>query len=324
MNTNFSPARLSRLLAWAILLMLVGPFLAAWNRLPEPVATHWGSSGAPDGSMSKVGIVLLVSIIWLVIAGREMLPFDREDSGNVQASEHPSSARVPPFTVMLAAGVVLVVASGITVWANLGNEGWESAKHVRPLLFTPVVIVAMASGALVGSLLQRRGAALPGTLTPAPTVGLGPHEKAVWFGNAHNLPMFAGLVILAVFMWVGADVGPAGLVMAAVAFLIAVFFCWIQVVVQEMRIEVGFGPWHWPKKVVSVDHVAQASTEHVQPLRYGGWGYRLCGLRCRAIVVRRGDALKLKMNDEKVLIVTVDHAEEAAGLINDLRTRSLR
>lgn len=70
-------------------------------------------------------------------------------------------------------------------------------------------------------------------------------------------------------------------------------------------------------------HIAEATVEHVQPMRYGGWGYRGSGTRCRAIIVRRGDGLRLEMNDGRSLIVTVDHADEAAGLVNDLKARGV-
>ena len=84
----------------------------------------------------------------------------------------------------------------------------------------------------------------------------------------------------------------------------------------------ALGPWRWPKKIVPLGDVADARAEQVQPLRLGGWGYRVCGRGCRAIVVRRGEGLKLSLKNDRILIVTVDHAGEAAALINDLRTRN--
>jgi hypothetical protein len=147
-------------------------------------------------------------------------------------------------------------------------------------------------------------------------------SDTVWSGRAHNYVVLVGLGALALYMWVWADVGPAGLVVGTLALLVAVFFCWIRVEVTETQIEIAFGPFQWPKKTIVVSEVEEATTEHVQPLRYGGWGYRLCGAGCRAIVIRRGEALRLEMNDGKVLLITVDHADEAAALINDLRART--
>ncbi len=142
---------------------------------------------------------------------------------------------------------------------------------------------------------------------------------SVWSANAHNHIIFIGLVGLAVYMWGWADLGPAGLVVGMLSLLVALFFCWVRVALTETRLEIAFGPWRWPKKVVALSDIAEATTDTIQPLRYGGWGYRLCGVGCRAIIVRRGEALKLKMNNEKVLIVTVDRAEDGARLINELR-----
>jgi hypothetical protein len=274
--------------------------------------------------MSKIGFVLLVTAIWAFIAGREMVPIGGQDWDGPPADGDTGAQRVPPITHLLWIGVVLIVCAGLVVWANLGIADWGSAKHVRPEIFIPALIPLMAGPAFLGRLIEHRLRVGVGAPEPVPTIGLEAHEKAVWFGSAHNHVMFGALIALALFMWVGADVGPAGLVVATFSVLIALFFCWIRVVVRQRQIEIGFGPWHWPKKIVSLDDIDQATTEHVQPLRYGGWGYRLCGTGCRAIVVRRGDALKLKMHDQKLLIVTVDHAEEAAGLINDLQHISPR
>ena len=137
----------------------------------------------------------------------------------------------------------------------------------------------------------------------------------MWSGSGRNLIILTGLGGLAAYMWAIADVGPAGLVIGTAALLVAVFFCWVRVQLTETSIEIELGPLRWPKKVIPLDEVTEATVEKIQPLRYGGWGYRVCGRGCRAIVVRRGEALKLKMHDEKVFMVTVDGAQEAADLI---------
>ena len=38
--------------AWVVI--AVGTFVACWTRLPDPLATHWGWSGTPNGAMPRV------------------------------------------------------------------------------------------------------------------------------------------------------------------------------------------------------------------------------------------------------------------------------
>lgn len=51
-----------RLLAWSGLMVLIGlvPLIVGWSHLPDPVATHWGIGGVPDGQMSLAALPLLV------------------------------------------------------------------------------------------------------------------------------------------------------------------------------------------------------------------------------------------------------------------------
>jgi uncharacterized membrane protein len=49
-----------------LLAALVGA--TAWPRLPARVVTHWGASGQPDGTSSRLMLVLLVPLIGLALA----------------------------------------------------------------------------------------------------------------------------------------------------------------------------------------------------------------------------------------------------------------
>jgi hypothetical protein len=55
-------------------------------------------------------------------------------------------------------------------------------------------------------------------------------------------------------------------------------------------------------------------------MEHGGWGYRgsLKLFGRAAVVLRGGEGLQLDLADDKVLTITVDNAEEGAGLLNDL------
>ena len=53
------------------------------------------------------------------------------------------------------------------------------------------------------------------------------------------------------------------------------------------------------------------------PLAYGGWGWRRRPGRS-AVVIRAGDGLVLRLRSGGTIVVTVDGAHTAAGLVNDV------
>jgi hypothetical protein len=55
----------------------------------------------------------------------------------------------------------------------------------------------------------------------------------------------------------------------------------------------------------------------VTPRQWGGWGYRWRPEKGTAVVVRRGEALVLRLGDGRTFTVTVDNAEAAVRFIRD-------
>lgn len=304
------------LVPWLILALLIGPFLAMWTRLPEPVAVHWGQEGAPDGSMSRFVALLLPVGLWAAIGGTAMISVFM---ARARTSNHQT---LPPLVVLYLAGAVLVLSSGIIVWANLDNTSWSEAKEVRPGPFLMTLIACGLLAIVLGRWAESRLQSPDVAEEFKPSVGLENSERAAWFGSAHNYLLLAGLGAVSVFLWRRGTDGPAGYALVAMPLVLGAWFSWVRMVVSNETVAISLGPWHWPRKVLRIRDVDSASAEHVQPLRYGGWGYRLCGSRCRAITVRRGEGIRLSMQDGRTLIVTIDGAGEGAGLINDLVARS--
>lgn len=53
------------------------------------------------------------------------------------------------------------------------------------------------------------------------------------------------------------------------------------------------------------------------PRQWGGWGYRWRPEKGTAVIVRRGEALVLRLGDGLTFTVTVDDAESAVRVIRD-------
>jgi hypothetical protein len=67
-----------------------------------------------------------------------------------------------------------------------------------------------------------------------------------------------------------------------------------------------------------------APSGRVDPMTWGGWGYRWVPTRhATAAVVRRVPGLRLDRTDGRVFVVTVDDADRAAGLVNDYNIESV-
>jgi hypothetical protein len=86
-------------------------------------------------------------------------------------------------------------------------------------------------------------------------------------------------------------------------------------------VRVVFGPFGFPAKQMPLERIERAEATEIDPLRWGGWGYRWAGPGRSAVVVRRGPGLVLDLRGGARFAITVDEPAPAAGLLNDLRRR---
>jgi hypothetical protein len=144
-------------------------------------------------------------------------------------------------------------------------------------------------------------------------------EDLVWVGRQHTVlgittaAIAIGTVGLAVAVLPVADPSLAygGLALAA---LLAATFTSIRVVVGPAGLTVRFGPLGFPRiRVVAAD-IVEVRIEHVEPLAFGGWGYRWVP-GARAVVVRRGEGIRVVRHAAPDLVVTIDGARAAAGAL---------
>lgn len=151
-----------------------------------------------------------------------------------------------------------------------------------------------------------------------------PTTDALWEGQATSRTFDALIVAGGVGFVLSALLTHGALRFALVLItgLIALLGSWfgrIALSVTTTSVRIHFGLNRWPTKVVPLARVVSASAIHLEPLRWGGWGYRWVPWRkATAIVVRRGPALVLTLTSGRRLLVTVDDAEAAADRVNAL------
>jgi len=100
-----------------------------------------------------------------------------------------------------------------------------------------------------------------------------------------------------------------GVVVGVVGWLVSS----LEVRVTRTTFTVAFGPFGWPRRVIDLADVTDASAIVVEPMEWGGWGYRwIPWARASAAVIRRGPGIVLVLADGRRFAVTVDDAVAGA------------
>jgi hypothetical protein len=301
----------------ATAIVAVVPFALWWRRFPDPMASHWGFVGGPNGSTSKAALAatLVGPAVLLGLAAAAM-------------SLVTSAGRRRP-RVALSAGLaaLLAGASWSVALANRDVRDWQAAGHVGLIGAVGAAAVGAAVAATVTWLLRPAvGMGKAGEGAATGSVGLQPGELVSWTGHA-RAPLWlpALLALLAALIAVMAIVSrsPAALIGVVALAVAGVATAWIRVSIDWRGLRIRYGPLPWPVTKIPLDSVRQADRIDLNPREWGGWGYRgsrkLLGRA--AVVLRAGDAIRLTLADSSVFAVTVDDAGTGVALLNELRGR---
>ena len=283
---------------WAALAM--GPIWWSWDRLPDPVAIHWGITGAADGSLDRwlvpvflVGVVTLGLILALPMRSRHGLTRDG-------------------FVLAGTMGAVATASSVMISLSNLDAATWDKADPVGVIQVALILAVA-GFGALTGAQIGNRFAAVSRSGGPSgePLLALAPGEVAAWIGTARSRWFW----ILALASALAALVVPGiGRTVPIVTFVLALAFGSVQVRAGIAGLKVKAGPFRL--RSIPLDRIAAARAVDLGPVG-GGWGYRLIP-GGTAVVVRMGDALEVEYRSGRTFAVTVDDAATGAAVLNGL------
>ncbi|MCT4353878.1 hypothetical protein M5362_12145 [Streptomyces sp. Je 1-79] len=156
----------------------------------------------------------------------------------------------------------------------------------------------------------------------------------VWIGRATNRMQWVAAVAGAACMALGITIavespwtsGVTALLMAVIgcvaAGLLVLFgtlaFVHVEVKVDDEAMEVRCGHIGVPRRRILLAHVVDADyIPRVTPHEWGGWGYRWRPDKGKAVIVRRGEALVLRLDDGRTFTVTVDDAEFGVRVIRE-------
>ena len=322
MNQFRARVTLTLVLPFLILTMGFGPLAVAGDDLPSRLATHFELSGAPAGSMTVVGFVVMTlaltmpAVACLVVLGLRRRP-------------------LPPFVgpmVGFLAAYLGLLGAAISLWTISTQrhlDDWRTAEGpgawLIPIIGAPFVagVVAGWSAAALPTDESRDDArltALGDRPTPA-DVGVDPH--AAWTSTLSiRLQMVAGVAAMAVGLLLSITVswllGLTPLLVGGVS----VWLSTILVTADDTGLVVAYGPWRWPRTTIPIGRIERADAIDGRPLAWGGWGYRgsLRLIGRAAVVLRAGPGVRLTLTDRNLFVVTVDEPEMAAARLNGALT----
>jgi hypothetical protein len=291
----------------AVLAAVVLPIFA-YERLPDPVAIHWGLDGRPDGSAPLVVDVVLLAVFTALVTLLPLLAVvrgDRRTARTMLALSH-------------GMGAFFALLRWRTLELNLDVAVWSEAGSFS-LLHLVVMTLLAAPFALLGWWLGGLHPDLPRPVREVVRHVLPTDGQLVWVGHeAWAIARVLGPALIAAGGVVTAlRVASELIIIGSTLMLVGILLWWftsITVAVGPTGLKVRFGPLGWPVIRVPLDAVEDVSVEDVEPLAHGGWGYRVTP-GVRAVVIRRGVGLRVTRTGRPDLVVTIDDAASAAGVL---------
>lgn len=89
----------------------------------------------------------------------------------------------------------------------------------------------------------------------------------------------------------------------------------VRVLADENGLEVGFGPWGWPRRWIERGRIESVRVGTGEMVRFGGYGYRIRGRDTR-VIVRSAPMLIVDLVGGGTFGVTVPDAESFARILD--------
>ena len=295
------------LLVWSVLVLVTSllPLAIGWDRLPDPVATHWGFEGSADASMPLAAVPLII----VALIGVGLLT-----TSLFRAGGEPTPEAFAMVGLMGGLGTALV---GLLVYLNWDAATWDEAGTFN-LWHVGVVLAGAFAGGAAGFVVGRGWyPQRPVTTADGPMIEVASGERVSWVGRASvRWPLL--LLGGAAFVFVGVPV--VGRWLAGLFVLLALAFMQVEANVNNDGLTIRLSGI--PVRRIGLDKVSSARAIDLEPAQWGGWGWR-ASPNGSAIVLRRGEALELTFKGGRRFAVTVDDAATGAALLNGLVARLL-
>ena len=144
-------------------------------------------------------------------------------------------------------------------------------------------------------------------------------SKPLWTGTCRSrwaTPVALALLALSVAVALISPIWTAAVLVASSALIM--LFREVTVTIDRRELVVRFSaPWSWPMRIKRKD-IESVEVESINPAKWVGWGYRgsMRLFKRAAVVLRKGDALRLNLKNGRTLLITVDGAEGAVAVLD--------
>jgi hypothetical protein len=303
------------LLLPAALAVVAAAVQFAWlPQLPASVAVHWSADGRADGFGPAWSLPVLTVVAGLGIP----VLFTLILAGTTREAGLTATQKILAVAALFAATDIAVATT-----ASLAVQREAGAGPV-PIgaLVGGGVLLGLVLAVAAWFVLPRAVSGRAAPLAPAAPVQVAPGERVVWVGYARfRTGALLALVATVVLVTGGvafaiATSGMWWLILIPAVLLVALLTttAWrVRVDAEGLTIRAMLG---WPAIRVPAAEVASAGTSQLVPLgEFGGYGLR-SGLDGRlGVITRAGTALEVRRRDGRAVVVTVDDAATAAGLL---------
>lgn len=289
-----------------------------WNdRLPSELPTHWGGSGPADAVTATT-----VLFGWLIAIA-------------AVAALVGSILLLVPLRgawTQRAIGAVCAAVGAIVLSMWLGSAassiGVSDPYTVELGAWVLLAFIAPAYG-LVPLVLLPRGTAPPVTVqntTPVEPFPQAPTQTAAWsrtissglFLAATALMLALGVALfIPLLVWEGVGAVGWAMIPYAGAVMLVAAFCSFRVTADRRGLRVTSTLLGIPLKRIAPESIATVEAAELDPLQWGGWGYRIMPGRS-AIILRKGPGLVITQTNNKQFAITLDHPDEPAGILLNL------
>jgi hypothetical protein len=282
------------------------------DQLPDPIATHWGLDGQPDGFGTLTGNIVVMSAVSAVFS----LLF------TLLGAWMGAAGGMRKAVAGLQVGQVVFLGLMLdgTLWMQLGVP--DATQFAGSANLVPVVaaLMGLAVGVLVafivpGDVRVRRS-------RPSTNMSLPDGQHLTWSGQvtsslwmnatraAATLTLVVSVLTQMLFLWL---IGSA-----LTAFLACLIYVKVRADETGLLVRSRFG---WPRTFIPIDEMISARAMQVDGLGdFGGWGWRvgIWGEMSGAVgvIIRSGDALVVDQTNGRRFVVTIDDAADTASVLN--------
>lgn len=290
-------------------------------RLPNPAATHWGISGAPDGFGSPWAYLWLSAGLGFGVVLIMWAMFEFGGRGGAMPRWSPFQRLLAAFNAGLSAFLVTMIIGSMAVQLDL--EDATEAGGVGGTV--ALAFAAWIAVTVVAWFVQPHIEISANAAKPTQALAVSDTERAVWFGQIQPSRTFVAVIGTTVALLLGVTIllflmtvdGPVHWIMLGMFLLVAalaITTMWFHVRIDadglEARSSLG-----WPVIRLPASDIERVEVTHIVPLaEFGGWGLRW-GPGRFGIVMRAGEGIIATRRDGRIFAITIDDASTAAALL---------